>query len=551
MFAKSLELSLRDYRLDPFNYVSLPSFSWDCMLLMTGVKLDLLTEKEMYEFFENNIRGGVSMIGSLRYAVANNKYMSQYDKDKISSFIIYYDACNLYGKAMSQKLPKRNFKWIEPENLNIDKLIEMKNIGTGFTVEVDLHYPKELHDLHNDLPFCSESKIIKNEMLSKYQYDLKKKYYSKTLKNGTIIVNNSDVSKLLCTLHDKRNYVIHSETLLYAMSKGLQLLKIHRGVQYEEEYWLEKYIRFNSEQRANSKNDFEKDFYKLMNNSVYGMTMLNTRKFSDNKLCNNVENFNKLIRSHRTKSWTIFNKDLVLVNRYKNKIQLDRPIYTGFAVLELSKLHMQKFHYDYIKNKYGDKARLLFTDTDSLAYHIETEDLYQDMYDNKNEFDLSNFKNLNTLKEPTKYQGKYDSYVKENYSSVYMLMDKLKYVNKFYCGENKAKIGKFKDETSGIPIIEYVGLASKTYSLLLDTGKQKSTAKGVKECVKQKELRHNIYRETALGKQFTIKQYNFKSEKHQIYTTQTTKIGLSSFDDKRYVIDGINSLSYGHYKIKN
>jgi hypothetical protein len=212
-----------------------------------------------------------------------------------------------------------------------------------------------------------------------------------------------------------------------------------------------------------------------------------------------------------------------MVNRYKKKIKLDRPIYAGFAVLEYSKLHMQKFHYDYIKAKYGDKAKLLFTDTDSLAYHIETNDLYQDMYDNKEEFDLSNY------------------------------IDKDKNERKFYCDKNKAIIGKFKDETAGVPITEFVGLASKTYSLKTDDGKQKATAKGVKKCVKDKELKHELYKNIALGidekHQHIVSQYNFKSEKHEIYTTKTTKIGLSSFDDKRFILDGVNSLSYGHYKI--
>lgn len=550
---KFREISLKDYRLDPFNYVSLPSFSWDCMLLKTGVKLDLITEKDMYEFFESNIRGGISMISGLRYAKANNKYMTNYDKSEKSSFITYLDANNLYGWAMSNKLPISNFKWIDEKNLNIEKLKQMKEKGIGFTVEVDIDYPIELHDLHNDYPLLAESKIISNNMLSKYQLDLKGKYYSKKLKNGTIKINESKVAKLICSLNDKRNYVIHSDTLLYALSKGLKLIKIHRGVQYEEESWLEPYIRKNSKKRSEAKNDFEKDFYKLMNNSCYGMTLLNTRKFSDNVLCNNAEKFDKLIRSHRTKSWTIFNQNLVMVNRYKKKIMLDRPIYAGFAVLEYSKLHMQKFHYDYIKAKYGDKANLLFSDTDSLSYYIETEDLYQDMYDNKDEFDLSNFRNLNTLKEPSKYQGKFDNYVKENYKNVYMIMDKLKYVNKFYCGENKAIIGKFKDETAGVPITEFVGLASKCYSLTTDDGKSKATAKGVKKCVKDRDLKHQLYKDIALGKdnyhQYMVKQYNFRSEKHQIFTCEQTKIGLSAMDDKRYLIDPINSLSFGHYKI--
>src|SRR5882757_2455502 len=134
----------------------------------------------------------------------------------------------------------------------------------------------------------------------------------------------------------------------------------------------------------------------------------------------------------------------------KEKILLNQPIYVGFPILELSKELMYDFHYGFIKNKYGNNAQLLFTDTDSLCYEIKTEDLYQDMYDNKEWFDLSD-----------------------------MPVD-------FKDNTNKKVLGKFKDEMAGIPIKEFIGLRSKMYSILVDDGEEKKTAKGVGRSVIKK-----------------------------------------------------------------
>ena len=551
VFEKFRKMCLSEYRLDPLNYVSLPSFAWDCMLLKTGVELDLLHEQEMYEFFEKSIRGGISTIGGLRRATANNKYMKNYDKEKVSSFISYIDCNNLYGAVMSQKLPQSGFKWIDENNLNMEYLRDLKKKGYGFTIECDILCPKEIHDKVNDYPLLAENIIVKNEMLSDYQLDLKKKFYGVENKKGEVKITEEKVKKLVPNLMHKKNYVVHSDTLEYALKTGYILEKIHKGVSYKESEWLEKYIKHNSDKRKECTNDFDKDFYKLMNNAVYGMTMMNVRKFGDCELVSNIQKFKKAVRSNRLKNVKIFNEDLVLINKYKKKVTLNRPMYVGFAVLELSKLLMQKFWYDYLKVKYGEKVRLCMTDTDSFIIYVETEDLYKDMYDNREHYDLSNMRTLDTLEEPSKYQGKYNKYIKDNYKSVHILMSNLGYSNKYYASKNKAIIGKFKDETAGIPIVEFIGLQSKCYSNVLENGKQKGTAKGVKKSVKNQELKHDKYLSVANeNKKIMIKQNGFKSEKHEVYTITTEKTGLSAYDTKRYMTNQMESLAFGHYSIK-
>lgn len=301
---------------------------------------------------------------------------------------------------------------------------------------------------------------------------------------------------------------------------------------------------FNSIERAKYKDGtFERDFYKLLNNAVYGISMMNVRKFNDSELVSKVTRFDKLVRSNRLKSINIFNEDLVLVNRYKKTVQLNKPIYTGFSILEHSKLHMQKFYYDVLKKRYGNKISLCMTDTDSFIFYVETEDLYKDMYEMKDEYDLANFPENHFLYKQRKED--FDS-IDSNH-----LLSKEDYTDKFKEFLNNAVIGKFKDETKGYPIYEFIGLQSKTYSLTIGNEQtQKNTAKGVKYSVKKQELKHNIYHNVRNNENIhQVQQCLFKTEKHEIYTTMIKKNGLSCFDDKRYVLNKNESLPYGHYKI--
>ncbi len=322
---------------------------------------------------------------------------------------------------------------------------------------------------------------------------------------------------------DKKNYPIHYKNLIQALDLGLVLEKVHRVLKFDHEAWLKPYIDFNTEKRKNAKNTFEKDFFKLMNNSCYGKTMENVRNYVEGYFVNDKKKLKNLINKPTFKGNTVnYDDDFCFVEMHRKKVTLNKPIYAGFCVLEISKTLMYEFHYNYIKAKYGDKAQLLFTDTDSLCYHIKTEDLYLDFYKNKKLFDFSEFP-----------EG-----------------------HRFHCKDNMKVIGKFKMEEKHRIIEEVIGLRQKMYSIKYNDGTTKKTAKGVQSSVKENEiiyedfdrvLKHDRDEDYELThQQRTIRAYN-----HELFTIFQNKKSLSCYYDNRYLLnDGISSYAYGHNAIE-
>ena len=186
-------------------------------------------------------------------------------------------------------------------------------------------------------------------------------------------------------------YVLHYRNLQLYLDLGLKLKKVYRVLEFNQSPWLKQYISCNTQKRTNAKNTFEKDFFKLMNNSVFGKTMENIRKRVDVRLVTDDKKLLKMAAKPTYVSSKIINKNLVAVHKIKESLTLKTPVYVGMSILDLSKTLMYNFHYNYIKNKYGDKAMLLFTDTDSLTYEIETEDVYNDFWEDKEKFDNSDY----------------------------------------------------------------------------------------------------------------------------------------------------------------
>ena len=207
----------------------------------------------------------------------------------------------------------------------------------------------------------------------------------------------------------------------------------------------------------------------------------------------------------------------------RTKLKYDKPIYLGMCILDLSKTLMYDFHYNYIKKKYGDNAMLLFTDTDSLAYEIKTDDFYADISnDVESRFDTSD-------------------YPKDHPSGI-------------KTGVNKKVIGMFKDEASGKQIEEFVGLRAKLYSYkMFDDGKENKKCKGIKKNVVKKTITHDDYKDCLFTKREQHRRMNvFRSHLHDIYTEEVNKVALSAEDDKRVIMDdGIHTLAYGHYSLSS
>ena len=495
VFENFRDLCLKIYGLDPVYYFTAPGLAWDACLKITDIELELLSETNMLLMFEKGIRGGISIISN-RYGEANNKYMRKgFNKNKPSKYLMYLDANNLYGCAMSEKLPTHGFKWLscgEMEKLFDNQVFQVWE-KIPCILEVDLEYPENLHDLHNDYPFCPERVKCKN-----------------------------GVEKLIPNLRDKTKYIIHYKNLIQCLRAGMKLKKIHRGIKFVESEWMKPYIDKNTNLRAKAKNNFEKDFFKLMNNSVFGKTMENIRNRVNVKLVNTKEKLRKLAAKPNFKGRKIFSENLVSVHMKKTSLTMNKPVYLGMCILELSKIIMFDFHYNYIKSKYVDKAKLLFTDTDSLMYEIETEDFYKDIAgDVKDKFDTSDYPENHPSGIPT--------------------------------GINKKVLGMMKDEAAGKIIKEFVGLRSKLYSFVMDDGGETKKCKGIKKQVVESSIRHEHYK-TCLttGKELLRKQNILRSYNHEVYTEEVNKVALSALDDKRYILsNGMHTLAWGHYKIKD
>ena len=501
VFQKFRETCMNNYKLDPLHYYTAPGLSWDALLKYTQIDLELLTDLDMHLFIEKGMRGGISMV-SKRHAKANNPLIADYDPNKDDSYIMYLDANNLYGHSMSQPLPYGGFKWLT----NKDGKLPPLQKGKGRIYEVDLEYPKHLHKLHNDYPLAPEKLAVKKEWLSDYQNEL--------LDNNSML----NVEKLVPNLMDKKKYVVHYKNLQLYLKLGMKIKKIHRILEFDEKPWMEPYIRLNTELRKKAKSSFEKDFFKLMNNSVFGKTMENIRKRVDIKLVrtdgSENEKLRKIIAKPNFNRRVKFSDELSAIHVHKTKLTLNKPIYVGFSVLELSKHHMYDWYYNTLKKKYGEDCTLLYTDTDSLLVDIKTKDAYKDMSEMKDEYDFSDYPKEHSLHNET----------------------------------NKKIIGKFKDECSGVAIAEYIGLRPKLYSIMRADEQVIKKAKGVKKYVIKKQINFENYKDALFNKQkYTHSMNMLSSMQHNIYGLKINKTTLSPLDTKRYIApDGITTYAYGY-----
>jgi hypothetical protein len=455
-----------NYELDPAYFVSAPQFAWNSMFKFLDLELELISDPEMYRMIQPNIRGGICH-ASGRYARANNKFMGAlYRPNEPESFIIYIDATNLYSHAMSQELPFSDFEWLteaqhreaEAALTSDDWLVTLRFLNsfdryrrelardaaaagqpdppmradikpyTAYIFEVDLEYPEHMHDRDDDYPLAPELLEIKTEMLSEKQMRLRRLYYGDS---------EPFSRKLVCSLLPKKKYVVYSETLKFYIERGMKVTKLHRGMRFETKACLAEYIKFNTDQRAAARLDeCLRTLFKLMNNAPYGKTIENVAKRSAIKVLTDLEKARRLAEKPQCINFRLFNPDLVAVESRKVNQVINKPFQLGFAVLEHSKLHMYRT-YATLKDWFGQRMRLLYTDTDSLILQFFTPNLYGELLDAPQVRCLFDFSEIPT-NHPSGLSSPEDP--------------------------NKGKVGFFKDETKGNPIIEFVALKPKMYS---------------------------------------------------------------------------------------
>ena len=326
----------------------------------------------------------------------------KFNPNEDTTYLQYLDTNNLYGWAMSQPLPTGGFRWVD---VNANEISELATrTDKGYILEVDVSYSAELHNPHNNLPFmCDRMEII-------------------------------GVEKLVLNLRDKKNYVIHIKVLDQALAHGLVLHQIHQAIEFDQSAWMKPYIDFNTQLKTKAKNDFGKDFFKLMNNSVYGKMMENIRKHRNIKLVTTEEKYLHTVMKPNFKSVIRFDENLMGCEMGKIKVVMKKPVYLGQSILDLSKILMYEFHYDYMKPKYdGENShfwgaphlKLCYMDTDSLVYEIKTEDFYANIMDDI----LARFKTSGYIPD-----------------------------RPLHIGLNKKVIGLMKDELGGKIMTEFVAL---------------------------------------------------------------------------------------------
>ena len=354
----------------------------------------------------------------------------------------------------------------------------------GYLLEVDVRYPRNLHDY---LPFiCAKMKI-----------------------NG--------IKKLVPNLYYKHKYVIHVRALAQALEHGLVIEKIHRTIEFKQSAWMKEYIDFNTRLRTATKKNFEKDFYKLMNNSVFGKTMEYIGKHRSIKLVNNEAEYQKNVMKPNFKSGTLLGPDLMGCEMGKIKVVMNKPVYLGQAILDLSKTIMYDFHYDHMKCKYRDEdLTLCYMDMDSLIYSIRTDDFYKYIADD------------------VEARSDTSGYIPDRPLPV---------------GLNKKVIGLMKDELSGEIMREFISLQPKMYSYKVGNSEPKK-CKGIKHCIVKKMISFDDYKKCLFnGERPHRSQLLFRSHKHDVKTLEVNKLALSREDDKRITINGVASYARGHYRV--
>ena len=489
VFEKFIKMSIYEFDINPLYCVSLPGYTWQCGLKYTGINLQTLQDKDMILLLENNIRGGISSIMGDRYIKSNE-----------NKKILYIDANNLYGHSMSEPLPYDEIKF-ETDNVCLEDILNTPDDSDiGYFIEVDLKYPDNIKQKTKNFPFAPMNKKINPDNFNDYMKEMKPDTYTST-------------KKLICDWSDKKNYLVHYRILKFYIRHGMVVDKIHNIISFKQSRWLEKYINFNTQKRNQAKNDFEKDFYKLLNNAFYGKTMENVRNRLKIKFIKK-DDYREIIKQQSKLTFNGIHKSYDNCDSYtfkQNEVLMDKPIYLGFAVLELSKLHMYETYYDVLQAYFRlENIQLHYMDCDSFVLSIETENIINDL---KNLEDIFDFSNLNKN-------------------------------HKLFSNKNK-KIGKFKIETpDNIWIDEFIALRSKCYAFKCGDD-NKNKLKGISKSY-SRDIKFDQYKKCLDGENYQKEcdNYILRSINHDMILQKVKKSTLSIFDDKRCYINNTESIPW-------
>lgn len=490
----------------------------------------------MYEMLSSNLRGGMSFT-SQRYAESAvfedmMGVQRSVDEDGRFNLIQYIDANALYASCQTFPLPYTGFKFLSDEEISkIDWATIDLMQDIGYFVEVSLLYPKNIWEKTKSYPLCPQNLEITHDMLSPYQKDvLLKLYNKKTYKQ----------KKLTATFETREKIVLHALNLQQYLKFGMKLLKIFRVIEFKQKPYMTPWIDFCTKKRTESKNDFEKKFWKDYVNSLFGKTIEGVANRKKVIICTSPEKFKKNLSNPNYERHIIVNEEIAIVIKSIEKAKVRRPYYIGFSVLEISKYIMYNFFYEILQPYFGiDGCAVLYQDTDSFVLNLKTKDIISDLKTLSVNMDFSN--------------------LHENHPLFSM--------------KNKTQLFKFKEEFALKPISRFCALKSKCYSFELacehkeginkegvcfrcnNTPKNKNTShynrlKGVQQST-ARQIHFEKYVKcisSVYCRRDHVRQITSKAQK--ITTNFLNKISISSFDDKRYLLNcGIHSEPY-HQKNK-
>ena len=501
-------MEFRQFAVDPSYFFSLPHFSWNTMLKYTGVKFQLIRDVEIYNFFRMSIRGGLTFI-TTRYAKANLPDMHDFSPENPRLEITYFDARGLYSHCLRRPLPHSDFKWLTSEEIKKFSLEDICKIeGEGFVLEVDVSFPKELHDYFRDYPPLAEHITCKPDQWTEHQKNL-------AATSGQGIKNISMTKKLISHLGERKNYVVHAQHLLTCKKLGVKIEKIHRILTFKQSSWVRSYIDVIAEKRKNARSVFESNNLKLQANSIYGYLLQDTSKRQNNRFVTKNSEMLKLSRKPTFKYVDIYSKHLASVSVRPQNITAMSAIAAGFCVLEYSKRHMLMFWYNFLKRVYPNDGdiKLLMTDTDSFIVATRNQE------------------------EVIKMMNRHSRY-----------FDMSECPKPYHSTTNAKRTGTFKDELGGNQqILAFYGLRAKSYCLKFKNYDQKKQ-KGLPQCVVRDigsinyhKALFNTHKESIIKHKYQ----SLRSLKQQLYTVSEEKRGLSCFDDKRIILNNnIDTVPY-------
>lgn len=515
VFIEFRNIYYNNFGLDAVQYLSLPSFAYSAFLYKTGVELETLPDKAMYDFVKSSIRGGFTFIA--------DRYENDFEDAKFSNsgrFCSYYDINSLYLSCFKFKHGHKDFEWMTPPELedmkndliNDPSSIDM-NGSSGYLLEISCNYPEKLHEAHDNMPFLVERMKVDETMVSDYQKnlidDLGNKQCFKT-------------EKLVSHLGPRKNYIAHICVIKQALEAGLELTAVHRGVKFSQSNFMNEWVEMLHEMRVNSKSQCESKNIKKVGNSVYGKFAQNVENWVTCKIVTTDFMFDKLMRSPYLKDIFVFSERLAFIFLRRKEVLLNQPLMLASGILDYSKFAYFNIFYKIFKKEFGNSLKCLLGDTDSYVISYETENLEKSLNNIKCVLDTSNMNKNDPL----------------------------------YSELNKNRPFFIKDESCGNSIKTVVATSPKAYAISYHDKniEPKIACKGTSRSKFNKDLKPIDF-EMALFTKCTHKtigkRIGIDRISGRVCTFESLKISVSPLDTKRYLKNcGIHTYAYFNSKIR-